>query len=102
METTNLPKGPEIPAVMQTLQWSVRPFAFLNRCRSRFGDLFTVRIIGERIYVLTSNLAAIRDIFGGLGGTSLGIGNEELRPMLGDSSLFLLNGARHAHHRKML
>lgn len=102
MERASLPNGPGTPAVLQTLQWSVKPFAFLDACRSRFGDFFTVRIIGNRTYVLTSDLALIRDIFAGLGGTSLGIGNEELRPMLGDNSLFLLNGSKHAHHRKML
>ena len=41
-----LPPGPRIPATMQTLLWITRPLDFMERCRRRYGDIFTVRFNG--------------------------------------------------------
>jgi cytochrome P450 family 110 len=98
-----LPPGPKIPAVVQTLELSVRPFTLLRRCAEHFGDPFTIKIVGNRIYVIVSDPATIREIFAGLNGIDpIGIGNDELRPALGDHSLLLLDGAEHKRHRKVL
>lgn len=97
------PPGPPVPSAVQTLAWCTWPYELLALCARRYGDAFTVRLVGGRTYVVVSHPDAIRDVFAGLGRPeSLGIGNEELRPMLGDNSLFLLEGERHRQHRQML
>ena len=43
-----MPPGPrELPA-LQTARWLMRPLAFLDSCRRRFGDTFTVRLAAHR------------------------------------------------------
>ena len=41
-----LPPGPREPPALQTARWLVRPIAFLEACRRRFGDAFSVRFLG--------------------------------------------------------
>jgi cytochrome P450 len=41
-----LPPGPSEPPVLQTLRWLLRPISFLEACRRRFGDTFSVRFLG--------------------------------------------------------
>lgn len=98
-----LPPGPGWPRVIQTIMWCISPYGMLARCHRQFGDVFTVRIVGNRTYVMISDPSLTRDVFAGFGNVdSLSIGNEELRPLLGDNSLLLLNGARHQHDRRLL
>ena len=98
-----LPPGPKIPPVVQTLELSVRPFTLLRRCADHYGDPFTIKIVGNRIYVIVSDPPTVREIFAGLNGIDpIGIGNDELRPALGDHSLLLLDGAEHKRHRKVM
>lgn len=98
-----LPPGPKIPAALQTLELSVRPFALLRRCAENFGDPFTIKIVGNRTYVVISEPSMVREIFAGLNATDqMRIGNDELRPAVGDNSLLLLDGAEHKRHRKIL
>jgi cytochrome P450 len=97
-----LPPGPRIiPSAIQTLAWCFWPYELLSFCDRKYGDVFTVKLVGDRTYVVFSHPDPIRDTFAGLGSPdALGIGNEELRPMLGDNSLFLLDGDRHRQHRQ--
>ena len=39
-----LPPGPSLPRVAQMLRWVVRPTAFMEGCRRRYGDCFTLRM----------------------------------------------------------
>jgi cytochrome P450 len=65
--------------------------------------VFSIRLIGNRTYVLISDPEAIRSVFGGFGNPdSVSIGNDELRPLLGDNSLLILNGPRHQQDRKLI
>jgi hypothetical protein len=59
-----LPRGPrELPA-LQTAHWLMRPLGFLESCRRRFGDTFTVRFAGHRTpLVIISDPAAIRALY---------------------------------------
>jgi cytochrome P450 len=98
-----LPPGSKIPPIMQALEFSIRPYTYLHYSARFYGDPFTMRIIGNRNYVMISAPAAVREVFGGFNGSEhLSVGNDELRPALGDNSLLLLNGAQHRRHRKIL
>ena len=41
-----LPPGPRLPTLAQTLDWVYRPARFMQRCQARYGDYFTVRLLG--------------------------------------------------------
>src|SRR4051794_12332242 len=41
-----LPAGPSEPPIVQTLRWLLRPISFLESCRKRYGDAFSVQFLG--------------------------------------------------------
>ena len=87
----------------QTLAWAFRPLPFLNDCRHKLGDSFSITFLGfERPMVMLSDPAAIKALY-----TEPGHGlppgrNVFLEPILGSRSLLLLEGADHLAHRKLM
>jgi cytochrome P450 family 135 len=105
---TTLPPGPRMPAPAQILSWGARPTAFLERCSRRFGDAFTLRLLGfgERgasDVVFVTDPDDIKTLFTA-GSDKLLVG--ELRfpmaPMFGPASILLLDGRAHLRQRKLL
>jgi cytochrome P450 family 135 len=101
--TAELPPGPREPPILQTLQWLLRPISFLESCRRRYGDVFSVRFLGFRTpMVMLSDPEAIRALYGnaehGLpAGRALA-----LLPILGPRSLLLLEGRDHLVRRRVM
>ena len=61
---STLPAGPGEPPLVQTLRWLVRPTAFLQSCRRRFGDAFSVTFLGfQSPLVMISDPEAIRELY---------------------------------------
>ena len=58
-----LPPGPRMPALLQTLGTWSRPTAFLERCRARYGKRFTQRLVGQPPLVMISDPDEIKQIF---------------------------------------
>jgi cytochrome P450 family 135 len=98
-----LPPEPSSPPLVQTLRWAFRPLAFMNDCREKYGDSFSVRFLGfERPMVLISDPAAIKAIY-----TERSHGlppgrNIILEPILGSQSLLLQEGAEHLARRRLM
>src|SRR5918997_260739 len=98
-----LPAGRGGPPILQTLRWLLRPISFLESCRRRFGDTFSVRFLGFRTpLVMLSDPEAIRVLYGdpqhGLpAGRTLA-----LLPIVGPRSLLLLEGREHLARRKLM
>ena len=60
-----LPPGPSEAPIAQTLRWLLRPISFLESCRRRFGDTFSVRFLGfQTPMVMLSDPEAIRALYG--------------------------------------
>ncbi len=98
-----LPPGPRAPGVVQTLGWMYRPISLLERCRERYGPIFTLRLGPERNVVLVAEPDAARDVLSGDPDVyRAGDANGILRPVVGPSSLLVLDGARHLRHRRTL
>ena len=98
-----LPPGPKLPVPLQTLGWITRPGPFMERCRERYGDAFTLRILNEGTWVMLSDPAAVKQVF--TGDPRLlhaGEANAILRPILGPSSVLLLDERAHLAQRKLL
>ena len=97
-----LPPGPRAPRALQMAAWLAQPYWFAQQCRARYGDMFTVRV-EERPWVMLADPAAIREVFTAPADLMhAGDANSILRPMLGPSSVLLLDGAEHMHQRKLM
>jgi cytochrome P450 len=98
-----LPPEPKAGPLVQTLRWSFRPLAFMQDCRERFGDSFSLSFLGfERPMVLISDPDAIKALY-----TERAHGlppgrNITLEPILGSRSLLLLEGADHLARRRLM
>jgi cytochrome P450 len=99
-----LPPGPREPAALQTVEWIVRPTAFLRRCRARHGDPFTVRVAwADAPMVLVADPGAIRRIFAaGDGELQGGASSTVLEPFAGPTSILLTDGPQHLRRRREL
>ena len=88
---------------MQTLKWAFRPLPFMQECREKYGDSFSVKFISfERPMVMISDPQAIKALYMERE-HGLPPGRDIiLKPILGARSLLLLEGADHLAHRKLM
>jgi cytochrome P450 len=101
--TAALPPGLRRPPIVQLLQWSTRPLSFMDECAQRFGDLFTVRFTGLGTVVFVSSPELVKQVFTGDPKVlHAGEANEILRPVVGSSSVLLLDDAAHLRQRRLL
>jgi cytochrome P450 len=92
-----------MPRAFQTLRWGARPMRFMQDCRERYGDMFTVRIAQEGTWVLLSDPDHVKQVFTGDPGVfHAGEANTILLPLVGDHSVLLLDDAPHMQQRKLL
>ncbi len=99
----DLPPGPRMPMALQTAIWFRRAQWLMDECRARFGDMFTLRIANEGTWVMTSDPDAIKQVF--TGDPRLlhaGEANRILLPVLGPSSVLLLDDGAHLRQRKLM
>jgi cytochrome P450 family 135 len=98
-----LPPGPTETPVLQTARWLLRPIAFMESARRRYGEAFSVRFLGfERPMVMLSDPEAIRALYtahehGLPPGRSIA-----LLPVMGPGSVLLLEGREHLARRKLM
>ncbi|HKP20489.1 MAG TPA: cytochrome P450 [Thermoleophilaceae bacterium] len=99
-----LPDGPRAPAAWQTVAWTVRPAAFLQRVHGRFGDPVTIRTFWtDEPMVLFSNPDAVRDLFRlDPAVAPAGQSWEFLRPLAGPHSILVLDGDEHIRERRLI
>jgi cytochrome P450 family 135 len=98
-----LPAGPKLSRERQTARMAMRPLAFMGELQDRFGGVFTVRMADEVPWVVVSDpdlvwetLKAPPDVL------HAGEGKRVLEPLVGGSSVLLLDEARHAEQRRLL
>jgi cytochrome P450 len=97
------PPGPTEPPIIQTLRWLARPIAFLESCRRRYGDTFSVRFLGfQTPLVMLSSPEAIQALYTNREHALPPGRTLSLRPILGDRSLLLLEGRDHIARRKLM
>ena len=64
--TRSLPPGPALPALLQGIQYVLRPGPFFDTCARRYGECFTMRMpVGPPIIVMFTHPDAIREVFTG-------------------------------------
>ena len=98
-----LPAGPTSAAPLQTARWLLRPIAFMEDCRRRFGDAFSVNFTGFKTpLVMLSSPEAIRALYSERSHGLPPGRTTTLRPLVGPRSLLLLEGVDHLSRRKAM
>jgi cytochrome P450 len=98
-----LPPGPRLPRTLQVAAWIARPLALMERCRARYGDVFTLKVENGKTWVFFSHPDAVKEIFTGDPRVfHAGEGNVILLPILGPRSVLLLDEAEHLEQRKLM
>jgi cytochrome P450 len=99
--TAPLPPGPSAPGAFQALEYTVRFPQYTARLHGRYGSSYTLRLPGLPPTVVTTDRGLIRHM---LTGDPLARrhANDVLGPLLGDSSLLLLEPAEHLARRKAM
>jgi cytochrome P450 family 135 len=99
----SLPPGPSGPPIVHTIRWMRRPIEFLDSCRRRYGDAFSVTFIGfESPSVFISHPDAIRDLYRSHENRLPPGRTVALEPVMGRRSVLLLEGAEHLSRRKVM
>jgi cytochrome P450 len=99
----DLPPGPRMPSALQSLIWFRQAQWMLDTCHARFGDMFTLKLVNEGTWVITSSPEVIKQIF-----TAdprllhAGEANSTALPFFGPNSLLLLDDDDHMAQRKLL
>jgi cytochrome P450 len=89
--------------VAQTLEWMLRPIPFMRRCRERYGPIFSVRLgPGRNVFMVADAHAAKEVLVGDPRILRAGDTNGVFRPVVGSSSLLLLDGDDHMRHRRIM
>src|SRR5215208_3884891 len=99
----SLPPGPRTPSLFQTMGWWMRPISFLERNRARYGKRFTIRLLGERVFVMLSDPAEVKQVYTAPSDVlHPGEGARILAPVVGQNSVILLDGDTHLEQRKLM
>jgi cytochrome P450 family 135 len=100
---TALPAGPTESPILQTARWVARPIRFLEDCRRRYGDVFSVTFQGFRTpLVMVSRPDVIRALYGERRHGLPPGRTVTLQPLVGPRSLLLLEGDEHLSRRKLM
>ncbi len=98
-----VPAGSRLPGSLQSLQWFRDPVAFMDRNRDRFGSVYSVKLGPlSRCTFIAEHGLAWEVLTGEPELMRMGSTNGIFRPVLGDRSLFLLDGEAHKRHRNLI
>ena len=88
--------APRSPGIVQTLLWMYRPVSFVERCRERYGPIFSVRLGPGANTVVVADPEAARGVVAGDPAVyRAGDANGIVRPVVGAHSLLVLDGEEH-------
>lgn len=100
-----LPDEARTPSVWQTLQLIANPIKFLETCAQRYGDPFTVRVLGLNSppVVFFSHPQAIQEIFAiPVEQFDFKKATHVFKPLMGERSLILQEGRSHQRQRQLM
>ncbi|MDQ4049718.1 MAG: cytochrome P450 [Actinomycetota bacterium] len=98
---SNLPPGPGLPGLLNTLNWQLRTTAFLDSAHRRYGDLWTLRLVGGTTFVMVSDPKLIEEVLR----TDPEVLHAEARlatQLVGETSVLVTQGREHNAKRALL
>ncbi len=103
MTANLLPSGPSEPAAVQTARWLRQPIAFMESCRRRYGDAFSVTFLTfERPLVMVCDPNVVRAIYSEPLNEPNPNRTRALLPIMGPRSVLLLTGEEHLSYRRLM
>jgi cytochrome P450 len=99
-----LPPGPSAPAFVLTYRYATNPLPLLDECAQRFGDIFTIRLLGSGPWVFVWSPPLLKALFtappdavhaGEANGSVFG-------PVTGSASVFTMDESAHLDRRRLL
>jgi cytochrome P450 len=103
MAAAPLPPGPRAPRWLQTMRWWTRPVPFFERCRARYGQRFTVRLVGTPPFVMLADPDEVKQVFTAPAEVlHPGSGARILEPLIGRNSVILLDEDAHLAQRRLM
>ncbi len=99
-----LPPGPSMPALVQTYRYVRNPLPLLDECARRFGDLFTLQLIGTGPWVFVCSPPLLKAMFTGPpDALHAGEANASVfGPLAGSASVFTMDESPHLERRRLL
>ena len=98
-----MPPGSRLPAALQTARWAIRPLPFLRELQRRHGHVFSMQLIHEDPWVMVSDPELVKRVLTAPADVlHAGEGNQILEPILGASSVLLLDEDQHLRQRRLL
>jgi cytochrome P450 len=92
-----------MPAALQAIGWSKRPYPLMKRCQERYGDIFTLRILHSGTWVFLCDPDDVKRVFTAPAGTlGVALANPLLLPVLGPRSVMLMEEPDHMTRRRLM
>jgi cytochrome P450 len=91
-----------MPRALQALGWTNRALPWLERCRERYGDAFTLRIRHWGDWVLLADPADVKAVFTAGDKVGVALANPLLGPLLGPRSMMLSEEPDHMRRRRVV
>src|ERR1043166_5695183 len=99
----DLPAGPALSPEETTFRWLAQPYGLLDECAAALGDTFTLRFTRFGTHVVVAHPDDVHDVLtADREALHAGRGNALLSPILGASSLLVIDGDRHLAQRTLL
>lgn len=99
----NYPAGPKTPDWLQKIQYLLDPLGYMESAHQGYGDIFNAPIIGKtKQLLLVSDPIGLQQLFTRDTKEFYTPSNGLLQVIVGDRSIFCLEGERHRRERKLL
>jgi cytochrome P450 len=100
---SNLPPGPSYPSLVQGIGFWTRPLAYLEKLRAQYGKRFTLRFPFSPPFVFVTEPDQVKQVYQAPPDVlHPGEGARVLQPVVGSSSILLLDGDAHMSQRKLM
>jgi cytochrome P450 len=98
---SNLPPGPRMPGLLNTAAWQLRTTAFMDNQHERYGDLWTLKLVGGTTFVMVSDPKLIEEVLS----TDPEVLHAEARlatQLVGETSVLVTQGREHDDKRDLI
>src|SRR5271154_4156084 len=99
-----LPPGSRAPRIVQSVGWGRRPASVMEAARERYGEVWTLELLGPATFIVVSDPGLIDGVFSAdpaqlhAGEANATIGGG----LIGPNSVLMLDGEAHERKRKLL
>lgn len=98
------PRGPSLPVILQTYRYVRNPLPLLDECAARFGDAFTLRLLGTGPWVFLCSPPLVKAMFTAPADVvHAGEANASVfGAIAGNASVFTMDESPHLDRRRLL